>query len=110
VFEPDGGVEIAPRKVVEEAIELADMFVDDVSIEATSEHWDEPPSPSECRVEPGWSELGVWKLKRGVTAADHVWAAVDSCVAGIDGGHGKGAETIYSVLDHLRGIPAGPSR
>ncbi len=111
VFEPDGGVEITPRKVVEDAIELADLFVDDVAIEETSQRWDEPPSPPSSRCEEGWPDLGIWKLTRHSADADRLRAVVTECSQRLDqniaGSRGEAAALVQATLGLLHEAPVG---
>lgn len=102
LFEPDDGVEFKPRKVVKDAIELADLFVDDVVIEGSSRRWDEPPSHPSSRHGEGWPELGVWKLKRHRADADRLRGVVAESSARIDEsvntGDGKVAALVQEML------------
>ncbi|HTR76370.1 MAG TPA: polysaccharide biosynthesis protein [Solirubrobacterales bacterium] len=108
VFEPDGGVEITPRKVVEDAIELADLFVEDVVIEETSERWDEPPAPAACRCESDWPDLGIWKLKRPAAGADRLQTVVTECAHWIDedvaAGSGEAAKLVLTAVECLQAL------
>ncbi len=84
LFEPDGGVEIAPREIAEEAIRLHDLYPDDVDVEeSANERWDEPRSPAECHSR-GDSDLGMFVVKRPPADDRTLHAAVALCAMLID--------------------------
>jgi FlaA1/EpsC-like NDP-sugar epimerase/tetratricopeptide (TPR) repeat protein len=111
VFEPDGGVEFSPRKLAEDAIELADLFPDDVAIEETPLRWDEPVSTAPRQREEGWSELGMWRLERPSAGTEQMQAAILVCALQIDehvaAGSGEAAALVRAAVRRLREVPVG---
>ncbi|HEX5989317.1 MAG TPA: polysaccharide biosynthesis protein [Solirubrobacterales bacterium] len=111
LFEPDSGVEFSPRQVTEEAVELANLFPDDVAIEEVPEHWDEPVCGALREREEGWAEFGMWRLDRPAAGTDQLQAAVSEFATLIDqrisAESGEGATLINAAVRRLREVPVG---
>jgi tetratricopeptide (TPR) repeat protein len=111
LFEPDSGVEFSPRKAAEEAVELANLFPDDVVIEEAPEHWDEPVCGTPREREEGWAEFGMWRLERPAADTDQLQAAISEFAALVDkrigADSGEGAALIKAAVRRLREVPVG---
>lgn len=111
LFEPDSGVEFSPRKAAEEAVELANLFPEDVVIDAAPERWDEPVSGTPREREEGWAEFGMWRLERPHGDADQLPAAVaefaDLIDQRISADSGEGAALVRGAVRRLGEAPVG---
>jgi FlaA1/EpsC-like NDP-sugar epimerase len=100
LFEPAGGVRFSPRKVAEDAVELAGHYLEDVVIEETDkERWDEPCSRVRYQ-QVGEPELQMRALERMPMSA--LAELIGECATVIDqhvaGGSGEAAAWVLATL------------